>query len=98
MCHFFRGEKVVDCHTYPEGGENDPGDLLLDRFLEDVGERGHHVVAPQLLAQLRAKGQEPHAEDHLVLELEAALVAQHGRYAGERESERQRGMSNKNKC
>ena len=66
---------------YPEGGEDDPGDLLLDRLLQDVGERWHHVVAPQLLAELGAEGQQPHAEDHLVLQLEATLVAQHGRDA-----------------
>lgn len=63
--------------TYPEGGQNDSSDLLLDRLLQDVGERRHHVVASQLLAELRAEGQQPHTEDHLVLQLEAALVAQH---------------------
>lgn len=68
-------------HTYPEGGQNDSGDLLFDRLLQDVGQRRHHVVTSQLLAELRTEGQEPDAEDHLVLELEAALVAQHGRDA-----------------
>lgn len=63
--------------TYPEGSQNDSSDLLLDRLLEDVGQRRHYVVASQLLAELRTEGQEPNAEDHLVLELEAALVAQH---------------------
>lgn len=63
--------------TYPEGGQNDSSDLLLDRLLQNVGECRHHVVASQLLAELRAEGQQPHTEDHLVLQLEAALVAQH---------------------
>ena len=63
--------------TYPEGSQNDSSDLLLDRLLQDVGQRWHYVVASQLLAELRTEGQEPHTEDHLVLELEATLVAQH---------------------
>lgn len=62
--------------TYPEGSQNDSSDLLLDRLLQDVGERRHHVVAPQLLTELRTEGQQPHAEDHLVLQLKATLVAQ----------------------
>lgn len=62
--------------TYPEGGQNDSSDLLLDGLLQDVGERRHHVVAPQLLAELWTEGQQPHAEDHLVLQLKATLVAQ----------------------
>ncbi len=63
--------------TYPEGSKNDSSDLLLDRLLEDVGQRWHYVVASQLLTELRTEGQEPNTEDHLVLELEATLVAQH---------------------
>ena len=63
--------------TYPEGSQDDSGDLLLDRLLEDVGQGWHHVVASQLLTELRTEGQEPNTEDHLVLELEATLVAQH---------------------
>lgn len=63
--------------TYPEGSQNDSSDLLLDRLLQDVGERRHHVVAPQLLTELRTEGQQPHAEDHLVLQLKATLVAQY---------------------
>lgn len=63
--------------TYPEGGQNDSSDLLLDRLLQDVGEGRHHVIASQLLAELRAEGKQPHTEDHLVLQLEATLVAQH---------------------
>ena len=42
---------------YPEGGEDDPGDLLLDRLLQDVGQGWHHVVAPELLTELGAEGQ-----------------------------------------
>lgn len=63
--------------TYPQGSQDDASDLLLDRLLEDVGQCWHHVVAPQLLTELGAEGQQPNTEDHLVLELEAALVAQH---------------------
>lgn len=63
--------------TYPEGGQNDAGDLLLDRLLQDVGQGRDHVVTSQLLTELRTEGQEPNTEDHLVLELEATLVAQH---------------------
>lgn len=63
--------------TYPEGSQNDSSDLLLDRLLEDVRQGWHDVVAPQLLTELRTEGQQPHTEDHLVLELEATLVAQH---------------------
>lgn len=62
--------------TDPEGGQDDASDLLLDGLLQDVGQRRDHVVASQLLAELRAEGQQPDAEDHLVLELEATLVAQ----------------------
>lgn len=62
--------------TYPEGSQNDSSDLLLDRLLEDVRQSRHYVVASQLLAELRTEGQEPNTEDHLVLELEATLVAQ----------------------
>lgn len=67
--------------TYPEGSQNDSSDLLLDRLLQDVRERRHHVVAPQLLTELRAEGQQPNAEDHLVLQLKATLVAQDRRDA-----------------
>lgn len=67
--------------AYPESSENDPGDLLFDGLLQNVGQGGHHVVAAQLLTQLRAEGQKPHAEDHLVLQLEATLVTQHCRDA-----------------
>lgn len=63
--------------AYPEGSQNDSSDLLLDRLLQDVGQCRHHVVASQLLTELRTEGQQPNAEDHLVLELEATLVAQH---------------------
>lgn len=63
--------------TYPEGSQNDSSDLLLDRLLKDVGQGWHYVVASQLLTELRTEGQEPNAEDHLVLELEATLVAKH---------------------
>lgn len=63
--------------THPEGSQDDSGDLLFDGLLEDVGQRRHHVVASQLLAELRTEGQQPNTEDHLVLELEAAFVAQH---------------------
>lgn len=63
--------------TYPEGSQNDSSDLLLDRLLEDVGQGWNYIVASQLLTELRTEGQEPHTEDHLVLELEATLVAQH---------------------
>lgn len=63
--------------AYPEGSQNDSRDLLLDRLLQDVGQRWHYVVAPQLLTELRTEGQQPNTEDHLVLELEATLVAQH---------------------
>lgn len=73
-------DKVETSCTYPEGGQNDSSDLLLDRLLEDVGQSWNDVVASQLLTELRTEGQEPHAEDHLVLQLEAALVAQHRCY------------------
>lgn len=63
--------------AYPESSEDDAGDLFFDRLLQNVGEGGHHVVAAQLLTQLRAEGQKPDAEDHLVLQLEATLVTQH---------------------
>lgn len=63
--------------TNPEGSQNDSGDLLLDRLLEDVGQGRHYVVTSQLFTELRTEGQEPNTEDHLVLELEATLVAQH---------------------
>lgn len=63
--------------TYPEGSQNDSSDFLLDRLLEDVRQRWHYVVASQLLTELRTEGQQPNTEDHLVLELEATLVAQH---------------------
>lgn len=62
--------------TYPESSQNDSGDFLLDRLLEDVGQRRHYVVTSQLFAELRTEGQQPNTEDHLVLELEATLVAQ----------------------
>lgn len=67
--------------TYPEGSQNDSSDLLLDRLLEDVRQCRHYVVASQILTELRTEGQEPNTEDHLVLELEATLVAQHCRDA-----------------
>lgn len=67
--------------TYPESSEDYASDLLFDRLLKDVGKRRYHVVAPQLFAELRAECQEPHAEDHLILQLEATLIAQHRRDA-----------------
>lgn len=67
--------------AYPESGEDDAGDLLFDRLLQNVGESRNYVVAAQLLAQLRAEGQQPYAENHLVLQLEAALVTQYCRDA-----------------
>lgn len=67
--------------TYPEGSEDDASDLFLDRLLEDVRQGWHYVVASQLLTELRTEGQEPNTEDHLVLELEATLVAQNCRDA-----------------
>lgn len=67
--------------TYPESSQDYAGDLLFDGLLEDVGERRYHVVASQLFAELRAEGQEPDAEDHLILQLEATLIAQHCRDA-----------------
>lgn len=67
--------------AYPKSSEDDAGDLLFDRLLQNVGEGGHHVVAAQLLTQLRAESQKPYAEDHLVLQLEATLVTQHCRDA-----------------
>lgn len=63
--------------TYPEGSQNDSSDLFLDRLLKDVRQGWHYIVASQLLTELRTEGQEPNTEDHLVLELEATLVAQH---------------------
>lgn len=68
------GKKIS---TNPEGSQNDSSDLLLDRLLEDIGQGWDYIVASQLLTELRAEGQEPYTEDHLVLELEATLVAQH---------------------
>lgn len=80
---------MVDQHTfvltvyqflkcaYPESSEDDTGDLFFDRLLQNVRKGWHHVVAAQLLTQLRAEGQKPYAEDHLVLQLEATLVTQH---------------------
>lgn len=73
--------------TYPEGRQDDPRHLLLDRLLEDVGEGRHHIVAAELLAQLWAEGQQPHTEDHLVLKLEATFVAQNGCDAGRKREE-----------
>ncbi len=63
--------------TYLESSQDYASDLLFDRLLEDVGECRYHVIAPQLFAELRAKCQEPHTEDHLILQLEATLIAQH---------------------
>lgn len=68
--------------TYPEGSQNDSSDLLLDGLLQDVRQSWNYIVASQLLTELRTEGQEPNAEDHLVLKLEATLVAQHGCDAG----------------
>lgn len=70
--------------TYPESSQDNAGDLLFDGLLEDVGERRYHIVTSQLFAELRAEGQEPDAEDHLILQLEAALIAQHCRDAAKR--------------
>lgn len=83
--------------TYPVGCQDDSSDLLFDRLLEDVRQRRHHVVASQLLAELRAEGQQPNTEDHLVLELEATLVAQHCCDAAMKKLKKEEGNKKKNR-
>lgn len=60
--------------TYTKAGERDADDLLLERALDDVDEDGDCVPLVERRGDGRREGQEPEAEDDLVLYLEVVVL------------------------
>lgn len=67
---------AVILHTYPKCCKDDSGYFLFDRFLKNIWQHWDNIVPTKIFTHLRAKRQQPHTENHLILELKTAFVAQ----------------------
>lgn len=66
----------------PKDSQDYAGDLLLDGIAEDVGEDWDDIELVHLFGEQRIEGEDPQAEDELVLHLEVDAAGQDRQQSG----------------